>query len=58
MPPIRVSVERVVAAPPDIVYGILANYRDGHHQAILPAAFSEGEVVAEALAAAPSSVSR
>ena len=46
MPPIRVSVERVVAAPPDIVYGILANYRDGHHQAILPPAFSDIEIVA------------
>jgi hypothetical protein len=46
MPPIRVAAERAIAAPPEVVYGVVANYRDGHHQAILPPAFSAVEVVA------------
>lgn len=39
MSTIRVSQEADVAAPPDRVYRILANYRD-HHPHILPPAFS------------------
>src|SRR3954465_2895287 len=39
MPPLHVSAERTVPAPADAVYGLLANYRDGH-PSILPPAFS------------------
>ena len=51
MPPIRVVAERAIAAPPAVVYGIVANYRDGHHQAILPPAFSDVEVVSGGIGA-------
>jgi len=40
---IYVAAERPVAAPPDIVYRCLADYRE-HHPRILPPAFSDLQV--------------
>jgi hypothetical protein len=40
MPEIRVSQSAIVAAPAPIVYGIIADYRDGH-PAILPRRYFE-----------------
>jgi hypothetical protein len=41
MPEIRVSQSAVIGAPAPIVYGIIADYRDGH-PAILPRRYFEG----------------
>jgi hypothetical protein len=38
LPPVRVTATGLVGAPPSRVYGILADYRDGHPR-ILPRAF-------------------
>ncbi len=40
MSQVTVIAEREIGAPADVVYAILANYRD-HHPHILPPAFSE-----------------
>ena len=44
MPVSHVSAERIVSAPADAVYALLADYRDGHPR-ILPPAFSELKVL-------------
>jgi hypothetical protein len=41
MPEIRVSESSIVAAPAPVVYGILADYREGH-PAILPRRYFDG----------------
>jgi len=47
---LHVSAERVIDAPPEEVYGYLADMRD-HHPRFLPAAFSDFEVEAGGIGA-------
>jgi hypothetical protein len=44
MPEIHVAATAVVPAPPAVVYGLLADYRDGHPRVLPPRYFSDLEV--------------